>query len=152
MIALVMQAAFERAAQKEEQRRPAFLYIDEAADYFDDNIDTLLIQARKYKLGVTLAHQFLDQLTPNLRASIMTNPAIRFAGGMSRKDANALDSDMRTTAEFLMGMQKRKDETEFACYVRNFTRSAVKLAIPLGSAEREPRLTEDEHATVLTRS
>ena len=86
IIALVMQAVFERAAQPESQRRPAFLYIDEAADYFDDNIDTLLIQARKYKLGVTLAHQFLDQLTPALRASMMTNPAIRFAGGVSQKD------------------------------------------------------------------
>lgn len=53
-----------------------------------------LRQARKFKLGVTLAHQFLDQLTPALRASMMTNPGIRFAGGVSQKDANALDSDM----------------------------------------------------------
>ena len=130
MIALVMQAAFERAAQKEELRRPAFLYIDEAADYFDGNIDTLLVQARKFKLGVTLAHQFLDQLTPSLRASIMTNPAVRFAGGVSQKDANALDSDMRTTAGFLMAMRKSKTETEFSCYVRNVTDSAVKLCHP----------------------
>ena len=152
MIALVMQAAFERAAQKEEQRRPAFLYIDEAADYFDGNIDTLLIQARKFKLSVTLAHQFLDQLTPSLRASIMTNPAVRFAGGVSQKDANALDSDMRTTAGFLMGMHKKREETEFACYVRNVTHSAVKLVIPIGSAEREPQMTEDEYAAALARS
>lgn len=152
MIALVMQAAFERAAQREDQRRPAFLYIDEAADYFDGNIDTLLIQARKFKLGVTLAHQFLDQLTPSLRASIMTNPAVRFAGGVSQKDANALDSDMRTTAGFLMGMHKSRGETEFACYVRNVTRSAVQLKIPLGTAEREARMTNNEYDHVLARS
>ena len=53
MIALAMQAALERAADPEASRRPAFLYIDEAADYFDQNIDTLLIQARKYKVGIT---------------------------------------------------------------------------------------------------
>ena len=35
IIALVMQAAFERAAQPEHQRWPAFLYIDEASEYFD---------------------------------------------------------------------------------------------------------------------
>lgn len=152
MIALVMQAAFERAAVSEGARRPAFLYIDEAADYFDGNIDTLLIQARKFKLGVTLAHQFLDQLTPGLRASIMANPAIRFAGGVSRKDANALDSDMRTTGDFLMAMRKRADATEFACYVRNDTDAAVKLEIPLGRVEGEPIMSDEQYQAVLARS
>lgn len=149
MIALVMQAVFERAAMPEDKRRPAFLYVDEAADYFDDNIDTLLIQARKYKLGVTLAHQFLDQLAPNLRASVMTNPSIRFAGGVSRKDANALDADMRTTADFLMNMRKTGAATEFACYVRNETPAAVKITVPLGTLERAPTMSESQYAAVL---
>ena len=47
MIALAMQAALERAADPETSRRPAFVYIDEAADYFDQNIDTLLIHPRR---------------------------------------------------------------------------------------------------------
>lgn len=152
MIALVMQAAFERAAIPEHARRPAFLYVDEAADYFDNNIDTLLIQARKYKLGVTLAHQFLDQLAPNLKASVMANPAIRFAGGVSRKDANALDSDMRTTADFLMEMRKGRGTTEFACYIRNHTRTAVALEIGLGRVEEEPRMSGSSHAALVARS
>jgi hypothetical protein len=46
-IALIMQAVLERAAEEQEHRRPALVYIDEAAEYFDQNIDTLLIQARK---------------------------------------------------------------------------------------------------------
>ena len=46
----------------EKERRPAFLYIDEAAEYFDDNIDDLLNQARKYKLGLLFSHQYLTQL------------------------------------------------------------------------------------------
>ena len=152
IIALVMQAAFERAAQPENERRPAFLYIDEAADYFDDNIDTLLIQARKYKLGVVLAHQFLDQLDSGLRSSMMTNPAIRFAGGVSQKDANALDSDMRTTNDVLMATRKTKTTTEFACYVRNLTPSAVTLQVPIGLAENEPQMTDEAYATLRGRS
>lgn len=152
IIALVMQAAFERAAQPEHLRRPAFLYIDEAADYFDDNIDTLLIQARKFKLGVTLAHQFLDQLESGLRSSMMTNPAIRFAGGVSQKDANALDSDMRTSNDVLMATRKRAKSTEFACYVRNLTPAAVTLQVPIGLAENEPRMTSEAHALLRDRS
>ena len=141
VIALILQAALERAADPIASRRPAFVYVDEAADYFDDNIDTLLIQARKYKVGLTVAHQFLDQLTPALRASIMTNPAIRFAGGVSDKDARALASDMRTTSSFLMSTRKRKNDTEFACYVRNHTGAALSLNVPLGSAEREAKMS-----------
>ena len=152
MIALVMQAAFERAAIPESQRRPAFLYIDEAADYFDANIDTLLIQARKFKLGVTLAHQFLDQLTPSLRASIMTNPAVRFAGGVSHKDANALDADMRTTNAFLMSTRKHQVSTDFVCFVRNVTPAAIKLSIPIGKVESLPRMTDEDYAQMIDRS
>ncbi len=141
VIALILQAALERAADPIAARRPAFVYVDEAADYFDDNIDTLLIQARKYKVGLTVAHQFLDQLTPALRASVMTNPAIRFAGGVSDKDARALASDMRTTSGFLMSTRKRKSNTEFACYVRNHTGAAVSLNLALGRAENEPQMS-----------
>lgn len=144
VIALILQAALERAADPIASRRPAFVYVDEAADYFDDTIDTLLIQARKYKVGLTVAHQFLDQLTPDLRASVMTNPAIRFAGGISDKDARALASDMRTSASFLLRTAKRQSETEFACFVRNHTGTAITLDLPLGRAEREPQMSDDD--------
>lgn len=151
MIALVQQAALERSADPVPSRRPAFVYIDEAADYFDQNIDTLLIQARKFKVGLTLAHQHLDQLSPQLRASMMTNPTVRFVGGVSQKDANALDAEMRTTSAFLMAMRKRQRETDFACFVRNMTPEAIKLTVPLLRAEREPRMSAEACARLLAR-
>ena len=150
-IALILQAALERAADPIASRRPAFVYVDEAADYFDDNIDTLLNQARKYKVGLTVAHQFLDQLTPALRASVLTNPAIRFAGGLSDKDARALASDMRTTSGFLLHTKKHKSETQFACFVRNHTSTAVALDLELGQAEREPRMSDAAFAKLRDR-
>ena len=48
--ALTLRAAFERVAIPPERRRPAFLIIDEAADYFYANVDALVTQVRKYKL------------------------------------------------------------------------------------------------------
>ncbi len=85
-------------------------------------------------------------------AATMTNPAIRFAGGVSQKDANALDSDMRTTNDVLMATRKRNTITEFACYVRNLTPTAVTLQVPLGLAEREPNMSDDAHAALRDRS
>jgi hypothetical protein len=151
VIALILQAALERAADPIASRRAAFVYIDEAADYFDDNIDTLLIQARKYKVGLTIAHQFLGQLKPDLRASVMTNPAIRFAGGLSDMDARALASDMRTTSSFLLSPKKRTNDTEFACYVRNHTGSAIALELALGRVEREPQMSDAAFAQLQDR-
>jgi hypothetical protein len=151
-IALIMQAVLERAAEEQEQRRPALVYIDEAAEYFDQNIDTLLIQARKYRTGITFSHQHLHQLKPEFRASVMTAAAVRFAGGVSDEDARALRSDMRTSAEFLLSMRKRKTESDFACYVRNVTDNAIKLTLPFLRAEREPKMTERSRATLLARN
>jgi hypothetical protein len=144
-IALTFQAALERAAVPERERRPAFLYIDEAADYFDDQIDSLLSQARKFRLGVVFAHQYLDQLSHGLRASIMTNTSIKFAGGVSSADAGTLAPNMQTSREFIAATRKRKSETDFAAYIRNVTGSAVTLTLPFGTLEAAPKMTANAY-------
>jgi hypothetical protein len=151
-IALTFQAALERAAVPEHKRRPAFLYIDEAADYFDDRIDSLLSQARKFRLGVVFAHQYLDQLTHSLRASIMTNTSIKFAGGVSWADAQALAPNMGTTRDFLTATRKRKTETDFAVYIRNETPSAITLTVPFGTLEDMSRMSEGAFAQLTDRN
>jgi hypothetical protein len=149
MIARVVAAAFERVALSPAERRPAFLIVDEAAEYFDDNIEALLSQARKYKLGVVLAHQHLDQLTPGLRAAVAANTAIKLAGGVSDKDARALAPDMRCDASFIAGMSKHQHASEFACFVRNYTNVAVRLTVPFGALESAPRMSDDDQARLV---
>lgn len=132
-ISLTMNAAFERAAIPEAERHPAFLYIDEASEYFDSNVDDLLIQARKFKLGVLFSHQYLDQCSPALRSSIAANTAIKFAGGVSERDARSLAGDMRTTPEFILSQRKRNDGSQFACSIRGS--GAMSLRVPFGLLE-----------------
>lgn len=150
MIALTMAAAFERAAVAD--RHPAFLIIDEAADYFDESLESLLTQARKYNLGVLFAHQHMSQLTPALKSSVAANTTIKFAGGVSDQDAHTLDADMRTTHDFITSMRKHDQSTEFAVYIRNETRTAVKVAVPFGTLEAAPRMTKEEHAALMQRN
>ncbi len=87
---MIAQAAQERATLPEDQRVPTFVYIDEAADYFDRNVGIILAQARKYNVGMVLAHQYLGQLEPKLQEAFAANTSIKFAGGVSAKDARAL--------------------------------------------------------------
>lgn len=135
-ISLVLQAALERAAIPERQRRPAFLVVDEAADYFDDNIDDLLTQVRKYKVGCLFAHQFLDQCTSSLRASLAANTGTKLCAALSMSDARSLAADMRTTPDFVLAQKK----LSFAGFVRNVTPEAVSIPVEAGLLERQEQM------------
>lgn len=76
VIAMISQSVLERARLTQHARLPCFVYIDEAEEYFDEPMVDLLNQARKYKVGLTFAHQNLDQLTPKLKGTIMANTSI----------------------------------------------------------------------------
>jgi hypothetical protein len=51
-LALISQATQERASIPADCRRATFLYVDEAQDYFDESVEQLFNQARKYRVGV----------------------------------------------------------------------------------------------------
>ena len=142
-IASLAQAALERAALPAEERTPTFVYVDEAQEYFDDTIETILSQARKYGVGITLAHQTLDQLTPRLRASFLSNTSFKCAGGVSSKDARALAPELHTSSDFIEAMRRRRDRTEFAAWIKHRTPEAIRIDVPLGFLERQPTLSED---------
>ena len=55
-------AALKRASLDPKDRKPYFLYIDEFQNYVSKSIESILSEARKYKLGLTIAHQYIDQL------------------------------------------------------------------------------------------
>ena len=151
-IAMIAQAALQRAAIPADERRDTFVYIDEAPDYFDERIEHILSQARKYRVALALSQQTLDQSSPALRASTMANTSIKFVGGLSAKDAKTLAPDMHTTSEFLQGMRKSTRQTEFACFIKNTTTNALKVSVPLGVVNELPRISENTFAQLVARN
>src|SRR5919202_4687289 len=131
-IALLVQAIQERAAIPEDRRRSTFIYIDEAQDYFDEGIENLLNQARKYRAGLILAHQHLGQFETRLQAAVMASTALKIVGGLSAKDAAIMSREMRCEPEFLLDMRKQQNQTQFACFIRNLTPQPVALTVPFG--------------------
>ena len=148
-IALISQAAHERAAIPEELRRSTFVYIDEAQDYFDEGIEMLFNQARKYKIGLIIAHQNLDQFDQKLRAAVHASTSTKLVGGLSAKDAATFAKEMNCEPEFLQSMRKSSGSTQFACFVRNYTRRPIPLTVPFWQMEKEMKLTADELEMVL---
>jgi hypothetical protein len=133
MLSLITQAVNERASMKD--RMPTYLYIDEASPILDKNIQTILETARKYKLGCILAFQSLGQVPVDITHSIMSNTAIKMAGGVSAKDARAVSDDMGTRAEFLMAIPKYT----FAVYAKSIGLKPLKVE-PRAIEKMERRL------------
>ena len=145
-IAMIAQAAQERATLPEAERMPTFVYIDEAADYFDQNIGVILAQARKYHVGMVLAHQYLGQLEPRLQDAFAANTSIKFAGGVSAKDARVLSSMFHCDTSFI----EQQPKGSFAVHIRSLTPSAVPLRFPFGHLERKPTMSAPQKQALRT--
>ncbi|QTN36251.1 type IV secretory system conjugative DNA transfer family protein [Cognatishimia activa] len=146
-IALIAQAAQERAVLPNNARTPTFVYIDEAADYLDANVSTILSQARKYNVGMVLAHQYMGQLSPALADSFAANTSIKFAGGVSAKDARTMAAQMYCEPSLI----ERQGKGSFASHIRGVTKQAVPLQFPFGLMEKLPQMTATERQVLQKR-
>jgi hypothetical protein len=66
-------AAYTRADIPSAQRRDFFVYIDEFQSFTTLALANMLSELRKYRVGFTIAHQFLQQLSPEIRHSVLGN-------------------------------------------------------------------------------
>ena len=62
VIGKILYAAISRVDLPEEKRNDFYLYIDEFQNFITDSISIILSEARKYKLNLVVAHQFINQL------------------------------------------------------------------------------------------
>jgi hypothetical protein len=143
-LALIGQAAQERATLRD--KLPAYVYIDECQDYIasDSNFKVILEQARKQKIGMIVAHQYLTQLSQATLDSLYANTSTKYAGGMSDKDAHALARNMATEPAFIM----EQPMGTFATFVRNYTKNAVSLKFPLSDLPYRQHMTHAQQIAV----
>lgn len=66
-------AALSRVDIPESERKDFYLYVDEFQNFVTDSFATILSEARKYRLNLTMGHQYIGQLTPD------NNPRVRDA-------------------------------------------------------------------------
>ena len=138
-IAMIAQAAQERSVIPKDKRMPTFVYVDEASDYFDHNIGIILSQARKYKVSMLTATQFLSQMDNKLQDAVFANTAIKFAGGVSAKDASILAREMRTDTATI----EQQEKLSFAAFIKGTTKQAVSISITPGVMERMPTINTE---------
>jgi hypothetical protein len=90
-------AAMSRADLPEEERRDFHLYVDEFQSFVSDSFTAILSEARKYRLSLTLSHQYLDQIKPEILGAVLGNVGSVVAFRVGHKDAESLEQMFGTT-------------------------------------------------------
>ncbi len=83
-------ASFARIDTPEEMRPDFYLYIDEFQNFTTESISTILSEARKYRLCLILAHQFIKQIPEKIRDAVFGNVGSMIAYRVGAEDAEFL--------------------------------------------------------------
>lgn len=122
IVGLTWTLALSRAGIPAEKRHIVEIYIDELQDYLSlpTDLSDALAQARGLGVGLTLAHQYRDQLPINIRSGIDANARNKIVFGLSSKDAKDMAAMApELTAEDFMALPRYQIYTSFQSNGRN---------------------------------
>lgn len=157
---------FQSALRREEgkQYRPAFLFVDEASRYFDDNLQEMYETARKRRLGLVIATQQISHfkdVSMSLRNAAFSS-AIKFIGGITATEdaeamkelgldpkyysANSANNNMVQIKE-QVGGEEHLLASDFYCGIRG--QRARKVRISYADVQHAPLITTEEYKEML---
>ncbi len=84
------QAAMSRQDIPEDQRQDFCLYVDEFQNFATDSFESILSEARKYRLNLIVANQFMTQLTEKIREALLGNVGTIVCGRIGVTDADLM--------------------------------------------------------------
>lgn len=90
LVTKIQMAAMSRADISGAERVPFYLYVDEFQNFATDSFATILSEARKYGLSLTVANQYTAQMLPQVRDAVFGNVGSIIAFRMSADDAGAM--------------------------------------------------------------
>lgn len=94
LAARIQFTVMQRVRIREEEMKPIFLYVDEFQNFAAAGaFESILSEARKYKLGLHLTHQYVAQLPDELREAVLGNVGTFITFSLSASDAIALATE-----------------------------------------------------------
>ena len=109
VVGKLLMAALSRVDDPSMSFPPFYLHIDEFQNISTPAIASILSEARKYKLSLTMAHQFIAQLDPVIKDAVFGNVGSMAAFRVGSEDAQFLEQQFAPvfTAKDLMGVPNR---------------------------------------------
>lgn len=93
MITKIQLAAMSRATIPEAERKDFYLYVDEFQNFATESFANILSEARKYRLNLTVAHQYIEQMSDEVRAAVFGNVGTLVVFRIGAEDAEFLEQE-----------------------------------------------------------
>ncbi len=93
MITKIQLAAMARVDMPEKERKDFYLYVDEFQNFATESFANILSEARKYRLDLILAHQYVEQLDEKVRAAVFGNVGTIVSFRVGAADAEFLEKE-----------------------------------------------------------
>ncbi|MEY9373549.1 hypothetical protein [Bradyrhizobium diazoefficiens] len=92
-------ASFSRAELLARDRRDFFVYVDEFQNFTTLAVANMFAELRKYRVGFTVAHQYLHQLEPEVRHAVLGNAGTIISFRVGSEDATYLTREFQERFE-----------------------------------------------------
>lgn len=147
LVTKVQMAAMSRADIAASDRAPFYLYVDEFQNFATDSFATILSEARKYGLHLTVANQYTAQMLPQVRDAVFGNVGSIIAFRMSADDASAMQRyfEPKFTDHDLVHMHNRN-------FVISMTIEGEKVQAFSATSLNLPPYNQDYTAEIIQRS
>ncbi len=96
LVQKMLAAALSREDMDEKERKDFFFYADEFQNFATEEFNSILSEARKYRLNLTLAHQYIGQLPEDIRNAVFGNVGSLFIFRCSAEDAEFLETQFES--------------------------------------------------------
>ncbi|OGM94236.1 hypothetical protein A2524_01015 [Candidatus Wolfebacteria bacterium RIFOXYD12_FULL_48_21] len=97
IVGKILMAALSRTDIPEAERKEFNLYLDEFQNFTTDAISTIFSEARKYALSLTVAHQYIGQMSDKIRTSVFGNVGSKIILRVGMDDAEVFERDLVPT-------------------------------------------------------
>ena len=114
IVGKLLMAALGRVDIPEKERKDFYLYIDEFQNFTTDSIAQILSEARKYRLCLTIAHQFIGQLSEDISKAVFGNVGSMASFRVGAEDAELLQKQFAPVFD----MNDLINLDNFNCYTK----------------------------------
>ena len=146
LVTKIQLAAMSRSdIESIDDRRPFYLYVDEFQNFATDSFATILSEARKYGLNLTVANQYVSQMEPTVRDAVFGNVGTMISFRVSADDAPVLAKPFSPYFEPEDLLQMANRHFVISMVIRGEKApafSAKTLALPKSSGDNLGRIIE----------
>lgn len=153
LVTKIQLSAMERVDIPESERSDFFLYVDEFQNFATESFANILSEARKYRLALIMAHQYMEQLDEKVLAAIIGNVGTTISYRVGSTDAEILakefapifiENDLVNLPKYQVFLKLMIDGISSQPFS---AMTMPPIGIPTGSAEKVIKVSRERYAT-----